>query len=115
LRPAATAVNVNTASKEVLMAAIKGLDAGSAARLIQIRQRTPFLDIAKGMGTAFPNLDLQNANIGVDSAFFEVTGRLRLSDRVLTERSLVQRLPPPSRQINVLNRERIASLEQVGP
>ena len=50
----------------------------------------------------------------MDSNFFEVTGRLRLADRVLTERSLVQRIPPPTRQINVLQRERIASLEQIG-
>jgi hypothetical protein len=41
-----------------------------------------------------------------------VSGRLRLVDRVLVERSLVQRMP--TFQINVLQRERISSIEQEG-
>lgn len=113
---AATKINVNTASKEVLMAAIKNLDASTAARLIQTRQRTPFSDIVTNFTAALPSAAIPLVdNIDVKSNFFEVTGRLRLTDRVLTERSLVQRLLPPSRQINVLQRERIASVEQVGP
>lgn len=111
---AATAVNVNTASKEVLTAVIKNLDSGTASRLIQTRQRTPFNDIATFTAALPSAVQPLAANIDVKSNFFEVTGRLRLADRVLTERSLVQRMPPPSRQIIVLNRERIASLEQVG-
>ena len=97
------------------MAAIKGLDAGSASRLIQ----TPPAHAVQGhapqdMNAAFPSTcDCCKTPISAsNSDFFEVTGRLRLSDRVLTERSLVQRLA--NRQINVLNRERVASLEQVG-
>lgn len=112
LLPAATPINVNTASKEVLMAAIKGLDASTAARLIQIRQRAPFNDIGTAFSAEVPSLLPLTAKIDVNSSFFEVTGRLRLADRVLTERSLVQRLP--NRQINLLHRERVASLEQVG-
>jgi general secretion pathway protein K len=111
LLPAATAVNVNTASKEVLIAAIKGLDAASAERLVQIRQRAPFRDMG-AFGTEVPTLLPLSGNLDVRSSFFEVRGRLRLADHVLTERSLVQRLP--NGQSNVLLRERIASLEQVG-
>lgn len=108
----AKAINVNTASKEVLMAVLD-LDASSASRLIGIRQRTPFETVDSFRAELKSQLPV-TGNIAVDSNFFEVTGRLRLADRVLTERSLVQRIPPPTRQINVLQRERIASLEQVG-
>ena len=111
LLPVATTVNVNTASKEVLMAA-QDLDAGNASRLIQRRQHTPF-DTPKSFKDEVKSQQPGADNIGVKSAFFEVTGRLRLIDRVLTERSMVQRLE--SKQINVLHRERIPSLEQVGP
>ena len=111
LLPIATAVNVNTASKEVLSAAIKGLDGGSAERLIQRRQRTPFKNIAEFNEQLQP-LVPSAPNIDVRSSFFEVRGRLRLADRVLTERSMVRR--QLNRQIDVLRRERIASIEQAG-
>ena len=42
LLPVATPVNVNTAPREVLVAAIDGLDLGTAERLVQQRQRKPF-------------------------------------------------------------------------
>ena len=51
--------------------------------------------------------------IDTRSSFFEVRGRLRLADHVLTERSIVQRAQGGTS--TVLTRERIASLEQVGP
>lgn len=111
LLPVATPINVNTASKEVLAAAIKGMDPASAERLIQIRQRTPFKDLPgfTAQVAAFAPL---TAKLDVRSSFFEVRGRLRLVDRVLVERSMVQRLP--NGQINVLQRERIAGLDEVG-
>ncbi len=108
----AKAINVNTASKEVLMAVLD-LDASSASRLIGIRQRTPFETI-ETFKTELPSQPTVTDNVAVDSDFFEVTGRLRLADRVLTERSLVQRVQA-DRQVNVLQRERVASLERVGP
>lgn len=111
LLPVATKVNVNTAPKEVLIAAIKGLDAGTAERLIQIRQRTPFKDMTT-FATEVPALAPLPATLDTRSSFFEVRGRLRLADHVLTERSMVQRVPNGTS--TVLLRERIASLEQVG-
>lgn len=109
LLPAKTPVNVNTASKEVLMAAMN-MDASSAERLIGIRQRTPFGSVPL-LQQQFPSLGAVSQMIDVKSSYFEVTGRLRLADHVLTERSLVQRM---DKVINVLIRERVASLEQVG-
>ena len=110
LLPVATAINVNTASKEVI-AAVVNLDPASAERLIRIRQRKPFKDIPTFMAQVAAPAGL-TPNVDVRSSFFEVHGRLRLGDHVLTERSLVQRLS--SGQLNVLQRERVASLEQLG-
>jgi general secretion pathway protein K len=111
LLPVSTAVNVNTASQEVLAAAIKGLDLATAEHLVQVRQRTPFKDIAT-FTAQISGLAPLTAKLDVRSSYFEVRGRLRLVDRVLVERSLVQRLPGGT--VNVLQRERVASLEQVG-
>jgi len=108
LLPVATSVNVNTAAREVLLAVIKNNDAATAERLIQVRQRTPFKSLAD-FQTQAPSLDLTNAKLDVRSSYFEITGRLRLADRILEERSLLQRLQ--NGQSTILERRRIASRE----
>ena len=112
--PVVTPVNVNTASAEVLVAVIKGNDHATAERLLQVRQRTPFEDMAK-FAAEVPSLAPLAARpqLSVNSSFFEVRGRLRLSDRVLEESSLVQRVQ--GRQVDVLRRERVASREDSPP
>jgi len=104
-----TLVNINTASREVLTAVLG--DPGTAEWILQTRQRTPFADLQKVKAQA-PNLDTAKAKISVKSDFFEVRGRLRLADRILEERSLIQRLPNFKSQ--VLERERISSRESSG-
>lgn len=88
-----TPVNANTATAEVLLAAIPGLDRGTAQRIVQARQRTPFKSLQEV--TALVPRPIADAlppnSVGVSSSFFEVHGRLRLADRVLEESSLVQR------------------------
>ena len=115
LLPVATPVNVNTAAREVLAAVVKGLDPASAERLVQMRQRTPFKEVSVFNGllpTPIADATKLAATLATKSSFFEVRGRLRLVDRVLIERSLVQRTAPPNNQVNVLRRERIAGLDQ---
>ena len=104
-------VNVNTASREVLMAAIKDLDSATAERLIQLRQRTPFKELST-LQVQIPTLTLAPGTVDVRSTFFEVRAQIRLADRVLVERSLVHR---KGAQIEVLRRERVASLDEVPP
>jgi len=92
LLPTTTPVNVNTASREVLHAAIRNMDLASAERLIQIRQRSPFTSPDQII-REFPTLsrgDLGN-RVDVKSSYFEVRGRLRLGDRVLDQTSIVWR------------------------
>ena len=109
--PLATALNVNTAPREVLAAVIKGMDPATAEHLVQVRQRAPYRDLTS-FATQIPALAPLTAKLDVRSSYFEVRGRLRLVDRVLVERTLVQRMP--NGVVNALHRERVASLEQTG-
>lgn len=108
--PTRTPVNVNTASREVLVAAIPGLDLATAERLVQTRQRSPFnsTDVA-AQAASLPTTSFTRTSVG--SNFFEVRGRLRLGDVVLEQRSLVQRM---GINVVILHRERVSSREQVG-
>ena len=111
LLPAVTAVNVNTASREVLAAVVKGLDLATAERIVQARRSQPFKDLdafTKQIATLAP----PTTKLDVRSSYFEVRARLRLADRVLVERSVLHRLP--NGQCDVVRRDRVASLEEVG-
>ena len=106
--PRATPVNANTAPREVLVAAIDGLDLGSAERLVQARQRKPFESLDDVKAQLPPTLVVEAARVGVASSFFWVDGRLRLDDRVLQERSLLERRGADRDfEVQVLRRERI--------
>ena len=98
-------VNINTAPREVLAAAIKGLDLATAERLVQMRQRDPFKDVA-AVSAQVPGLTLNGAQVGTKSDYFEVRGRLRLDERVLEQRSLVWR---DGIDVIVLRREQVSS------
>jgi general secretion pathway protein K len=107
--PTRTPINANTASKEVLAAVIPGLDLGSAERLVQVRQRTPFktpADIKAQLPATFPELNAQQ--VGVNTSYFEVRGRLRLTDQVLEQRSVVERR---GTTVTPLSRERVSSID----
>ena len=84
-------MKANPAAREVLVAAIDGLDLGTAERLVQTRQRTPFQSLAALQAQLPKDLKADPARVGVASNWFEVAGRLRLEERVLEERSLLQR------------------------
>ncbi|MBC7995188.1 MAG: type II secretion system minor pseudopilin GspK [Rhizobacter sp.] len=106
LLPERTTVNINTASREVIASAIPKLNVGDAERLVQYRQRTPFKNEQEIQAQLTGMTPEELAGVSFNSRFFEVRGRLRLSDRVLEQRSLVQR---SQRVITVLSSERINS------
>jgi general secretion pathway protein K len=105
LLPHRTAVNANTAPREALVAAIEGLDLGAAQRLVQARQRQPFTKLDDLRAQLPPTLKLDEGRVGVSTAYFIVSGRLRLDDRVLEERSLLIRREG---RVDVLRRERLS-------
>jgi len=107
--PTRTPINANTASKEVLAAVIPGVDLGTAERLVQVRLRTPFktpADIKSQLPATAP--DLNAAQVGVNTSYFEVRGRLRLTDQVLEQRSVVERR---GTTVTPLSRERVSSMD----
>jgi general secretion pathway protein K len=107
-------VNVNTAPREVIVAAIPGLDLATAERLVQVRQRTPFKspdEIRQQLPEGLRQ-QVEDGRIGVSSNYFEVRGRLRLGDRVLDQTSLVFR--NGRQDMVVLWRQRTPGREQSG-
>ncbi len=105
LLPLPTPVNVNTASREALTAAIDGVDLGTAERLVQSRQRKPFETLAEIQAQLPEGTKLEGSRIAVGSSWFIVAGRLRLEERVLEERSLLQR---EAERVSVRRRERVS-------
>ncbi len=103
--PVATPVNVNTAPREALVAAVQGLDLGSAERLVQARQRKPFGSVEDIKAQLPEPLHKELGRLSVSSNWFFVSGRLRLEDRVLEERSLIERR---GSEVLVVRRERLS-------
>lgn len=101
-----TKINVNTATREVLSAAVENLDLATAERLVRTRPFKREDDAQQQV----PGLQLTQ-RIAVKSTYFEVRGRLRLEDRVLEQRSLIQR---QGLEVRVIRREQTASREGVG-
>ena len=103
--PTPTPVNLNTAPREVLAAVIEGLDAATADRMVQVRERQPFRSVEQAKSQLVgANSPIKFEGVAVTTSYFEVIGRVRLEDRVLQERSLVQRV---NREVVTLQRERV--------
>ena len=58
---------------------------------MQARQRNHFRAVLDAQNVVGSNFSLSPDRVGVNSSFFELGGRLRLGDRILEERSMVQR------------------------
>lgn len=101
LLPTPTPVNLNTAPREVIAALFEGMDLASAERLVQQRQKQPLRSLQDAKPLLPPKAELSAERASVASSYFIVTGRLRLEDRMLEERSLIQR-----RGLEMLVRER---------
>ena len=92
LLPVRTPVNLNTASAVVLYASVPALDMAQAQRLVNSRQTSHFQTLADaGKIIADDKIQLSEAQLSVNSRFFEVRGRLRLDQSLVEETSLVQR------------------------
>jgi general secretion pathway protein K len=103
LLPQPTPVNVNTAPREVLAAAIPQLDLGGAERIVQQRQRQPLRSLAELLPLLPPGQQPDPQRVAVSTQMFVVAGRLRLEERVLEERSLLLRRDG---RVEVLQREK---------
>ena len=112
LLPAATPVNLNTAPREVIAALFDGLDLASAERLVRARQAKP-LRSAQEAKAFFPeSVVISSERAAVMSSYFIVNSRLRLDERVLQERALVQRR---GLDMLVLDRQRVSQVLERNP
>jgi general secretion pathway protein K len=107
LLPKATPVNLNTAPREVIAALFDGVDLASAERLVQARKTQPLQAITEASNYLPSSVSLDAHRASVMSSFFIVTGRLRLDERQLEQRSLIER---QGMAVKVLARERINQL-----
>ena len=110
LLPKATPVNLNTAPREVI-AALFGVDLASAERLVQARKAKPLQNVSDATTFLPSTAEVGTGRASVDSSFFIVTGRLRLDERQLEQRSLIER---QGLNMVVLARERINQLLDPG-
>ena len=104
--PERTAVNLNTASAQVINATLPEEDLALARRLVTARTLAHFKTVSEAariLGDV-PG-QLMEAHHSVSSRYFEVRGLLRLDDLVVQERSLVVR---DGLDIKTLWRERVA-------
>lgn len=102
--PVATPVNVNTAPREVLAALYDGMDTGSADRIVRARQTKPFRTIDELKAYLPQGVEATIERGAFTSDYFFVEGQLRMDDRVLAQRSLVQR---KALEMIVLDRQRL--------
>lgn len=89
LPDAATRINLNTASAEVIYAAGRNISLGDAKRLVAARDGQPFKTASDAVKLLPPDARFEGAD--VSSQFFELRGRLRMDDIVIEERSIVKR------------------------
>jgi general secretion pathway protein K len=107
LLPKLTPVNLNTAPREVIAALFDGVDLASAERVVQGRKGRPLQNTADAANFLPATVQIAAGRASVDSSFFIVTGRLRLDERQLEQRSLIER---QGLTMVVLARERINQL-----
>ena len=88
---APTAINVNTAPAEVLVAAIGGLDATGATALVASRTQTPFGSIADFRSRLRSDLNIDETILAVRSDWFVVSIEARQGDTVARARALFRR------------------------
>ena len=104
--PVRTAVNLNTASAEVVYASLPTLDLASARQFVTGRTLAHFatlVDAVRLLGSH--SGDVAEGQHTVASRFFEVRGRLRLDQVTVLEHSLLQR---DGLEVKTLWRERLA-------
>lgn len=102
--PEATPVNLHTAPLEVLLASLPGLDTGSAQKLLQARSRSHFANLEAVRQVLGPaGSALHERRHALRSAYFEITGELRIDALRQTERALAHRT---GAQVRLLWRER---------
>jgi len=108
--PFASAVNLNTASAEVLYANLAGIDFSDAQRLVKARESKPWQNMdqfKQVMSAQNKSMVLNESTQQLSSRLFEVKGQLRIGNTTLTEKSLLLR---DNASVQIIWRDRGAAL-----
>lgn len=106
LLPQATTVNLNTASAQVIYAAVPGIHLAQAQSLVSLRSGAHFRTVPEALNALGVKLEpAELAQLSVSSRFFEFEGRSRLGNTTLHERAVMERR---GLDVLVLWRERVA-------
>jgi general secretion pathway protein K len=89
--PRASPLNANTATAEVLYAAVEEMSFGDAQRLLAQRQRVTFRNVGDIRAALNPNIPLNNDLITVSSNYFLVEGTAQVEDALVRTRALLER------------------------
>ena len=92
--PSATAVNINTASPEVISARLDGMPISQVQALIANRKTVYFrdaTDITTRVATFAPGVTIDTTGLSAASSFFLVNGKIRMGRAGLDTTSLIQR------------------------
>lgn len=89
--PKATAVNVNTASAEVLTAVVEGMDLSEARALVAQRERGWFRDLADFTRALAPAHTVAPQDVGVASDYFAAAVHARVGDARARAHALLAR------------------------
>jgi len=98
-------------SSPLILLLLGSLLLGSAERIVQARQRGPLRNADEVKALLPEGVKLDDKRAAVGPRHFEVQGRLRLEDRVLEQRSLVERR---GNEVVTLQRETLSPLPQAG-
>ena len=109
--PSATPVNLNTAPSAVI-AGVLNVNLSEAEILVRSRASAPLANVQAAQLFLPLNTALPPARVSVHSDYFYVTGRLRLDEHVLQQRSLLNR---NVLIVQVLSRERVSEPAQTEP
>ena len=89
---APTALNVNTASADVLRALVPGMDTDAASKLTTDREQTPFATVADFKSRLpRPEVPIDETVLDVKSDWFEISIEARQGDTIARARALLRR------------------------
>lgn len=92
--PVRTPVNAVSARAEVLLAAIDKIDPATASGVVRESDRLDVKFDDARLRTLVPStIELNAARVATTSRFFEITGTVRLEERAIEERVLVEHKP----------------------
>jgi general secretion pathway protein K len=89
--PRFTAINVNTASPEVLVAVVRGLDLDAARALVAQRERAYFRNVAEFRAQLPPGAEAGGSDIATASQFFLASVRVTIGSAVAQGSALLVR------------------------